>query len=71
MPHHHRTPPASRLEGDPSTIEWAEPRASGRRKDILNRLELVAFGGYSLPSPESLLNPAEQYLGLPWTFGRP
>lgn len=61
------TSPASRLEGDPSTTEGAEPGAS-RRKDNLSRLELGVFWAYSLPSPESLLNPAAQDLGLPWTF---
>lgn len=64
----HCTSPASRLVGDPRTIEWAQPRASGRRKDIWSRLELVVFSVYNLSSPKSLLNPAEQDLGLPWAF---
>ena len=28
----------------------------------------MAFWGYSLPSPEALLNPSEQGLNLPWLF---
>lgn len=58
----HHASPAPRLEGHPSRVEWAEPQASG----TVSRLELVGFCDCNLPSPESLLNPAEQ--DLPWTF---